>query len=723
MIIFKSGTYDGLFVTTDYPIINDVQGFFDIRDISDTLIPKFDNRQNTTLLIRCTGLEGVVTVSVVYYAKDINLRDGFFSITACETTKNVSKNFKKFLTISIASIFNENLKNNYYDVETTKINGIPKLVNQNAKPKSINYLPSNFDFKFSKGFGVNWLEKTGLLEISNTLEKNDVFNQLIDGFELFFNINHPQSFEYFSFLLKASVEQKLKDQEKEKNLLAKQAANQKKKIIEAQKKAEKEEQINKLKNFTINSDEGFIEKNAKLIFLALVSIFIAAVLIILFFVFLKDDEIEVVNQENDFSVNESTENELKSIENDFLACAKSIDEYNTDYYHFGIAVDDNSAECPKILKNNISDIFNTIYGEKNLDLIRLVPLQKSELSDLFLLKDTKIGKYKNKFEKINNFFLLVEGEDLQKIVDEDNEIYSNLGQLYFSQKNSLSLFCSKEIIYQNDINDPIMGPFKQFPLFSFLSENDQEYNKKNNLYNISNYIVEKIFIPKYETLIDEKRPAEKILKSDRFYYDSNGNILERNYIDEYEKIYQTRRNKKLKRILYNKEDKVFNLLNSDTDNSYDANKECIFTSNVNTEKILKENSDFIKISLSKLGSVLHTDTRGYYKEKPKSCYGFPKWVLLINNSSTKNSIINNYNFMDVEKSIESIKITSIDTENKNENFSFYFIDPELNNDPVRSSHLKRELQFLNKFNFFYETYKADDSCVPDQIYEYRSGLE
>ena len=81
----------------------------------------------------------------------------------------------------------------------------------------------------------------------------------------------------------------------------------------------------------------------------MVGILIAAVLIILFYVF-PDDEIEVVNQENDLSVNESTENELTSIENDFLACAKSKDEYNTDYYHFGIALDDNSA-----MSKNIKD--------------------------------------------------------------------------------------------------------------------------------------------------------------------------------------------------------------------------------------------------------------------------------------------------------------------------------------------------------------------------------
>ena len=63
-----------------------------------------------------------------------------FSITACETVKNVSKNFKKFLTISIASIISENLKNQYYDIETSQINGIPKLKDKNSKPKSINYI-------------------------------------------------------------------------------------------------------------------------------------------------------------------------------------------------------------------------------------------------------------------------------------------------------------------------------------------------------------------------------------------------------------------------------------------------------------------------------------------------------------------------------------------------------------------------------------------------------
>ena len=74
--------------------------------------------------------------------------------------------------------------------------------------------------------------------------------------------------------------------------------------------------------------------------------------------------------------------------------------------------------------------------------------------------------------------------------------------------------------------------------------------------------------------------------------------------------------------------------------------------------------------------------------------------------------------MDVEISSQSIKIVSLDTENKNENFSFYFIDSELKNNPVRGN-IQRELQLLNKFNFFYETDKAYDSCVPYQIYEYR----
>ena len=85
MLIFKSGTYDGLFVSTDFPIANDIQGFFELRGSKTYLIPEYKYRENPTLLIRSTGSKGVVTVSVVYFAQDQNLRDGFFILNFITT--------------------------------------------------------------------------------------------------------------------------------------------------------------------------------------------------------------------------------------------------------------------------------------------------------------------------------------------------------------------------------------------------------------------------------------------------------------------------------------------------------------------------------------------------------------------------------------------------------------------------------------------------------------
>ena len=189
--IFKSGTYEGLFVSTDFPIANDVLGFFELRGRKNHLIPDFNTRENNTLLIRSTGSKKIVMVSLVFYAQDSNFRNGFFSISVCESAENVAKNFSKFLALALANIFKEYRKNDFFDGKKYQILNAPKTKNSSAKPRNINYLPKNFTFQFSQGFGIDYNEKSSLVAITNYFNKLDIFNRLEDGFEIFFNSNHP----------------------------------------------------------------------------------------------------------------------------------------------------------------------------------------------------------------------------------------------------------------------------------------------------------------------------------------------------------------------------------------------------------------------------------------------------------------------------------------------------------------------------------------------------
>ena len=80
--------------------------------------------------------------------------------------------------------------------------------------------------KLSK-LNENWEKLIGL-ELSRACKPLKIEQKT-----LVINVNHPQSFEHFSFLINANIEKKLKDEAKEKNILAKKAIEQKRKLDQA----------------------------------------------------------------------------------------------------------------------------------------------------------------------------------------------------------------------------------------------------------------------------------------------------------------------------------------------------------------------------------------------------------------------------------------------------------------------------------------------------------
>lgn len=714
MLIFKSGTYDGLFVSTDFPIVNDIQGYFDLRGSKKYLIPEYKDRDKPTLLIRSTGSEGIVTVSVVYFAQDQNLRDGFFSITACETVKNVSKNFKKFLTISIASIISENLKNQYYDIETSQINGIPKLKDQNSKPKNINYLPRNFDFNFSQGFSVNWLEKSGLLEISNILEKENIFNQLVDGFEIFFNVNHPQSFEHCSFLIRANIEKKLKDEEKEKNILAKKAIEQKRKLDQARIQAKKEELDTNLKNFN-QLENSLIQKliYSKIFFPSLLVLII--IVGIIFYLLFEPNSNELKIEQKEIIEDALNKAEVEIPETEFLECIND-DEIDNNNYHLGLVVNDGSRTCPKVKKEDVSNIFNKLYSSGDIEFLKIVKINQEELQSIF--DDPKDMNKKGYLDRFENIFILLESNEFNLAAKRSSVLFNPKSTLLFSRQNALNLFCSNEILVDDaDMPDPYLGIFKSFPKIYFLAEPKIVYEKNILFYTASTYSSEY----RNEYAEDIREQFEKINEREDlpFFKKDDGNF----YKEEFEKIYETINLKlgdfsKLEFIYSDSQNKNFYRKDKD-DNREDLNNSniCIFTSNHNQKNNISTFANFKNVELYHLSTPI--DSEGLISRQKRSCYGWPSWYLVAKNEVN----IVGSKFIEVEKTNQNLKINEIIGPSDEKTLFHMLNTTKFPNEILMSNFLEKLYKVFTKFKNTRLLKEEDNkACKPEQLIIHNQGL-
>ena len=123
MQILRAGTFDGLFLTSDAPIVPpNSLSFFELRGASKGIIPSQINAE-PNLLVRSTGPNGYVFVSAVFFAKDRVNRGGFFSVSVFENTKKVEKNLEIFIKNAFATLVKEAIStvNTYRDRDTFQL--------------------------------------------------------------------------------------------------------------------------------------------------------------------------------------------------------------------------------------------------------------------------------------------------------------------------------------------------------------------------------------------------------------------------------------------------------------------------------------------------------------------------------------------------------------------------------------------------------------------------
>ena len=100
-----------------------------------------------------------------------------------------------------------------------------------------------------------------------------------------------------------------------------------------------------------------------------------------------------------------------------------------------MVVNDGSRTCPKVKKEDVSNIFNKLYPSGDIEFLKIIKINQDELQSIF--EGPKNMSNKGYLDRFENIFILLESDEFNLAAKKHSVNFNPTGTLLFSKKKML----------------------------------------------------------------------------------------------------------------------------------------------------------------------------------------------------------------------------------------------------------------------------------------------